>query len=109
MELHQILLKHIPSKEIKARLNNKQVKVNNEPVSSSKIDVDVIDEAWEELGNFVFRHIDKIPNCFNFIDIKDFFGEGETNIEAVSFLSDFTLVSISKIEHFVFKRLPKTF
>jgi hypothetical protein len=102
--LNQLLLNHIPSKEIKARLKNKQIKVNNEVVTNSSFDFEISLEHPIELGDFVFSNIEKMPKLFRVIDIKDFFGEEDTNLEGVKFLSNFILISISKREHFVYKR-----
>jgi len=109
-DLQQLLLKYIPSKEIKKRLINRQIKINNEAVTNNKLPIDADINTAIDLGNFIYNHIDKIPNCFNIIDIKDFFGTGETtNIKEVQFLSDYTLLSFSKKDHVIFKRIKNNF
>lgn len=106
MILHNILLRHgLKSNEIKARLSNGQIKVNNELVTDSKIEVEVDDDFDPiEIGEFIFQNLDLIPHIFRVIDIKSFFGkESTTNINAAKFLEKYILISTSKKEHIVFK------
>lgn len=90
----------LPVKEIRQRFANKQIKINNQLCTALDHNVDVGDGYWE-LGDFLFINgaaIESKP----WVDIKDFFGPTKTNIKSLRFLSGFTLISISKKEHFVF-------
>ena len=103
MKLRELLVSLIPSKEIKSRLANGQIKINNISVKEN-IELNVQDGYWE-LGDFIFYNSKSIGIHPILGDIKDFFGtdtDEPTNIHDLDFLSAFTLISISKREHFVF-------
>lgn len=102
MTLRDILIKHIPSKEIKQRLNNKQIKLNNEVVTNTNIELNV-ENNFTDLGDFLLSS--ELPFVAKIFDIKDFFGPGETNVKSLQFLKNYTLITISKREHFVYKNL----
>lgn len=90
----------LPVKEIRSRFANKQIKVNNDLCTALDHNVDVEDGYWE-LGDFIFLNAAHIHKN-EFLDIKDFFGNRKTNVKGLEFLSGFTLISISKREHYVF-------
>lgn len=90
----------LPVKEIRSRFANKQIKINNQLCTALDHKLDIHDGYWE-LGDFIFLNSSAIQTK-PWIDIKDFFGPTKTNIIPLRFLSGFTLVSISKKEHFVF-------
>lgn len=105
-----------PSKEIKQRMSNGQLKINNEVIRSFDVEVD-IDFDWEthklvEAPDFLMDSgldLSQLVGMKGFgIDILDFFGsptikDARTNIEKFAFLENYVLVSISKREHYVFK------
>lgn len=117
MNVRELLSLFGPSKEIKQRMNNGQIKFNNIPIKSFDVEVD-IDFDWEthklvELSDFLMdsgMNLNQLLKMKRFIglDILDFFGsdtikERPTNIPKFEFLRDYVLVSISKKEHYVFK------
>jgi hypothetical protein len=105
-----------PSKEIKQRMSNGQLKINNKVIKSFDVEVN-IDFDWEthklvELSDFLMDSgldLGQLVKMKAFgIDIMDFFGsptlnDGPTNIKKFEFLENYVLVSISKKEHYVFK------
>lgn len=113
--LRELLSLFGPSKEIKQRMNNKQIKINNEVITSFDVEVD-IDFNWEthklvEAPDFLMDSgldLSQLAGMKGYgIDILDFFGsptikEDPTNIEKFAFLSQYVLVSISKREHYIF-------
>ncbi len=90
----------LPVKEIRNRFANKQIKINNQLCTALDHKLEIEDGYWE-LGDFIFLNGSAITHK-PWVDIKDFFGPTKTNIKSLRFLSGFTLVSISKKEHFVF-------
>lgn len=111
IKLHDILKRHIPGKEIRARIQMNIIKVDNEVVYdiNKEIDISPADQGTE-LGEFLFNAIKskKIIDSVAFnpiFNIKDFFGPGNTNIYPLKFLEDYRLISVSKNTHFVYKRL----
>lgn len=123
--IREILAKFGPSKEMKQRLSNGQIKVNNEVVRSFDVEVNIL---LPETADIFGQGPDKIVELAEFLmesgidlqqldglrkaaglDIKDFFGtqskDNITNIDKFKFLSHFVLVSISKKEHYVFVNL----
>lgn len=90
----------LPVKEIRSRFANKQIKINNQLCTALDHNVDIEDGYWE-LGDFIFLNSSAIIHK-PWIDIKDFFGPTKTNIKDLRFLSGYTLITISKKEHFVF-------
>lgn len=111
MTLHQTLLQLADSNELKVRLKNRQIKLNNEVVTDTKIEFPT-DETFNkvgymELGEFIYENIDRL-RChmpwYKVWDIRDFFGPGETNIPWLAWLSDYDVVVISKKEQYVFRR-----
>lgn len=91
----------IPVKEIKGRFANKQIKINNVLCTAIDHDIRIQDGYWD-LGDFLFYNMTSLKTFMFIDDIKDLFGECASNIEALKFLSGYTLLSISKKEHFVF-------
>lgn len=117
MNIRELLSLFGPSKEIKQRMNNGQIKVNNIPIKSFDVEVDIRFD-WEthelvELSDFLMdsgMNLNQLLNLkkFSGLDILDFFGsdtikERPTNIEKFEYLREYVLVSISKKEHYVFK------
>lgn len=111
MALKDILLLFLPSNEIKIRIKNKQIKINNEIVSDSNILFDIQAEIVEiedkrylqgywELGDFLF--LNEPFNLLSFVNVKDLFGSEPTNLYNLHFLTGYTLLSLSKKEHYVF-------
>lgn len=100
MKLRELLIDFIPSKEIKTRLANGQIKVNNEIVKEN-IELDVQEGYWF-LGDFIYFNCRFILNSKIIGDVKNFFGPENTNIKTHEFLTGFTLISFSKKDHLVF-------
>lgn len=98
----------MPSKELKARFANGQIKVNNEVIKDMNFEIEVMPETCQDLGEFLFY--DKaIASWFTplrmiIFDIRDMF---DANIKHPSLakLNDYTLVSWSKKDEFVFKKI----
>lgn len=114
--IREILSLFGPSKEMKQRLNNGQIKINNEVIKSFDVEVN-IEFNWEthklvDLPDFLMdsdldlKQVALLKSYAN-LDIFNFFGsptifEEKTNINKFAFLSKFILISISKREHYVF-------
>lgn len=103
-----------PSKEIKQRMNNGQLKINNEVIKSFDVEVNIAFD-WEthklvDVADFLMDSGLNLTQLARMkavgIDIFDFFGspkeDGPTNIDKFRFLQNYVLVSISKREHYVF-------
>lgn len=114
-ELLLIKLK-VPSKELKQRLSNKQLKINNNPISKLEIEINFDpNEDLVDLGTFLTTLTNDTLRNLNLaksvgIDFKDFFGEhdfentrGDSPAYMLQF-REFILLTISKNEFFVFKR-----
>lgn len=99
MKLREILINFIDSKEIKVRIVNNQIRVNNEVVIDRELDIPIQSLDNSDLGCFLVDNNVKLPK---FVDIREFFGEGDTNIKELEFLSGYTLISISKKQEYVF-------
>lgn len=114
MNLRNVLAFYCPSNEIKQRLKNGQIKINNVVVKSLDVecnfDYDNVKER--ELPEFLMdsgldlHQLTLLKTYANF-NIMDLFGsptleEGLTNIEKFKFLSGYVLLTISKREHYVF-------
>lgn len=114
MKLREILLNFIPSKDIRIRLNNKQIKVNNEVVIDGNLELNITGEwlemdevkylnGWWEFGDFLYYNVEALEGIpSRLFDLKDFFGEEPTNIKQLEFLTGYILISLSKREHYVF-------
>lgn len=102
----------IPTKEIKQRFANRQIKVNGNVVDALDHDIPIQDGYWE-LGDFIYecmkssdkdfcRHLTMLKFYFN-SDITTFFGGcNMINNKAAKFLSGFVCLTLSKKEHIVF-------
>ena len=102
MILKQLLLEFIPSNEIKSRLKNKQIKVNNEVIDNFNIDIPTLGH-YEDFGDFLFWNItDENKNALKNFNVRDFFGGELTNINKLDFLTGYILISVSKKEEYVF-------
>lgn len=104
MNIKTILQEFIPTKEIKARIASKQIKVNLVVVLDMNEEVEVQD-GWWELGNFIYFNItpnSSFPPVEIVGNIRNFFGKEETNIPSLQFLTGYTLITISKREEYVF-------
>jgi hypothetical protein len=113
--LRELLSLFGPSKEIKQRMSNKQIKINNEVITSFDVEVD-IKFNWEthqlvEAPEFLMDSgldLSQLAGMKSYgISILDFFGsptikEDPTNIEKFAFLTNYVLVTISKREHYIF-------
>lgn len=106
MILKELLLNFIPSRELKSRIANGQIRINNEVVTNVAIDLNIQDGYWT-LGDFIYHQLNddvnkalQIANTLS--NFRDFFGEPETNIKYLKFLSGYTLIKISKKEEYVF-------
>jgi len=106
--LDSFLKSKIPSKELKTRIKNKQIKLNNEVIETTNIELNVDWKSPMDLGCFIFYNITILPRFIYFNNIKSFFGDEEkTNIQSLQFLSNYILISISKKEHIVLPKLIK--
>lgn len=110
----ELLLEHIPSKEIKQRMSNKQIKINNEVIKNFEVEMNLDYNDVIDLGTFHTTLDMNVLNKINLgksvgIDFKDFFGVHDyqnTNGDSPKYLHvfrDYTLLTISKNEHFVLK------
>jgi hypothetical protein len=107
MTIYEICKLFLPAKEVKLRLQNKQIKVNNTVVTNQSYSIELINEEYIELGEFLFgksSNFDK--SLFNVFDFKDFFGFYPTNVSGFEFFTNYTLIQISKKEFYVFKHKP---
>lgn len=102
MKLREILLVFLDSKEIKIRIGNKQIKVNNEIVTDRELEIPIQSLDNSELGCFLYDNNIKLPVFGN---IRDFFGNEPTNIKSLNFLTGYTLITISKKQEYVFMNL----
>lgn len=109
------------SKEIKQRLSNGQIKINNKVIKSFDIDSSFeydMDGKLIELAEFICDNgMDlyqlELMRKFMDLNVMDLFGsttihEDATNIDKFTFLRDYVLVSVSKREHYVFKNADKS-
>lgn len=62
MILHEFLLNFIPSKEIKTRLKNNQIKVNNEVIDTTKLELNTLDYCID-YPNFMIGYFSEIPHA----------------------------------------------
>lgn len=114
MNVRDVLAFYCPSKEIKQRINNKQIKINNIPINSLEVECnfDYDNVKVMELPEFLIQcglDLNQLTSLKHYGDfnIMDFFGSptlenGPTNIENFIFLRDFVLLSLSKKEHYVY-------
>jgi hypothetical protein len=106
--IKEILKKHIPSNEIKQRFNNKQIKFNTLVVTDLNQELEIHEDFSTDLGEFVFKHIDKLKNINVLGNVKDFFGDFDTNVKKFKFLGAYDLLEFSKKESVVLLRKPST-
>lgn len=116
MNIREVLSFFGPSKEMKQRLNNGQIKINNQVVKSFDVEYD-FDYEFEgealELADFLCNNgIDlrqlTLLKSYTGLNVIDLFGAptllaDDTNIEKFEFLKEYVVLSISKKEHYVFK------
>jgi len=115
MNIREYLSFFGPSKEIKQRMSNGQIKINNKVVKSFDVecafDYDAEDVAIVELADFLMdcgldlKQLNLLKSYAG-LNIMDFFGtptiqEGPTNIHKFKFLEKYILISVSKREHYV--------
>lgn len=113
MNLRNVLAFYCPSNEIKQRIKNGQIKINNIPIKSLDVEVDFYDEGPStELPDFLttcginLKQLTLLKG-YTGLNICDFFGsptleEGPTNIPQFEFLRGFVLLTLSKREHYVY-------
>jgi len=100
MKLQEILKEYVPSAEIKQRIKNKQIKINNVVVDNTNIELDVTGHYWS-LGNFILYNLTGvIGDALSIFPIKDEFNE--SSIPLLNFCEGYILLTISKKEDFVF-------
>lgn len=114
MTIKELILTFIPSKEIKQRISNKQIKLNNIPITDMTIEVDFNTSKFDELGCFLVKEIVPLGKILKFknlgFDFKDFFGEHDfenTSGDSPVYLRplrDYILLTLSKTEMYVFKK-----
>lgn len=107
----------LPTKEVRQRFANRQLKINNVLCTALdhkiKIKLEYTEAEKDEDKKLIsYREFGEFLTLNNFdsplakvLDIKDFFGEEPTNIKQFEFVTGYTLISISKKEHFVFMNL----
>ena len=85
--LHDILKNFLPSNEIKNRIKNRQLKLNNEIITSDMLKNEIqFDISFWEFDDFIFdwmktlskKQIQLVFICNN---VEDFFGPEPTNIK----------------------------
>lgn len=114
MNLRDVLSFYCPSKEIKQRINNGQIKINNRVIKNLDVEVsfDYDNVKQVDLPDFLMdsglelNQINQLK-VFGDFNIMNFFGsptldEGPTNINKFGFLRGFILLSLSKKEHYVY-------
>ena len=90
----------LKANEIKQRLNNGQIKLNNDVI---KIDIDIEVSEIIDAGDFIFNMIENgktSVKIFNIIPIEDFFGSNIDN----ELNRNFQFLRISKKEFFIIKK-----
>ena len=104
--IQDLLKEFLPSNEIRQRFNNKQIKLNNEIVQDLKAVLSIDEEFREDLGDFIFRNIDRVKYISYFGNVRDWFGNFETNVEKFKFLGAYDLLQYSKKEAVVLLKEP---
>ena len=104
--IQELLKEFLPSNEIRQRFNNKQIKLNNEIVQDLKAVLSIDEEFREDLGDFIFRNIDRVKYISYFGNVRDWFGNFETNVEKFKFLGAYDLLQYSKKEAVVLLKEP---
>lgn len=100
MKLQEILKEFIPSAEIKQRIKNKQIKINNKAVDNTSIDLDITGH-YMKIGDFILHNLTgAIGDALSLFPIKDEFEEA--SIPLLSFCEGYILITISKKEDYVF-------
>lgn len=104
--IREILKNYIPSNEIKQRLNNKQIKLNNQIVTDLNTMMDILPDWRMDLGDFIFNNADRLKHITYFGNIRDWFGDYDTNVTKFKFLGAYDLLEFSKKDGIVFLREP---
>ena len=107
--LHDILKNFLPSNEIKNRIKNGQLKLNNEIITVEQLKEEIqFNNSFWEYDDFIYNwmktlNTKQIELVFLFKgSLEDFFGPEPSNIKTLNFLTGFSLLSLSKKEKFVF-------
>lgn len=103
MTIQKLTSEFINSTEFKLRLKNQQVKLNNNVVNKDYGLNDLV--YYGTLDKFVFDSIDYLYMFPLLGDIKDYFSVNDSNPKTTLWLQGFTLISLSKREHYVFINL----
>ena len=64
--IREILKNYIPSNEIKQRLNNKQIKLNNQIVTDLNTMMDILPDWRMDFGDFIFNNADRLKHITYF-------------------------------------------
>ncbi len=107
--IREILKNYMPSNELKQRFNNKQLKLNNEVVTDLNQVLSIDPDFSMDLGDFIFYQIDnRLKHITVFGNIRDWFGDFDTNVERFKFLGAYHVLEFSKKDAIVFLRKPST-
>ena len=101
----------VSTKELRQRFANKQIKINGALCTALDHHLNISDGYWES-GEFIDSLLRYNKDTYDYESLKylvnhvsECFGESNVNTPMRNFLSDFTCISISKKEHFVFMNL----
>lgn len=106
--IREILKQYIPSNEIKQRFNNKQIKLNNEVITDLNQVLSIHSDFSMDLGDFICEHFDRLKHIFYYGNIRDWFGDFETNVKKFKFLGAYHVLEFSKKDAIVFLIEPPT-
>lgn len=103
MTLRELILEKIPANEIKVRVNNKQLKLNQVSLSLADLQQEVGNKELKELGDFVYENLYRIPESVKrrHINLRDFFGTEPTNYQTLAWVTEYHLLTLSKREEYV--------
>ncbi|MDD5648877.1 MAG: hypothetical protein PHF86_00425 [Candidatus Nanoarchaeia archaeon] len=99
MKLIEIFKKEeLFSKDIRQRINNKQITINGIPIKNNDLNIDI--NFYIDAGDYIFYNLNKFKTI-SFLNIDEMF---ECDIPYVkNLLKDFSLLKISKKKLFIFK------
>ena len=86
------------SKDLKQKINNKQLLLNGEPLTWEQLKIKI--DSFDEAGDFVFKNIESI-RPFSFLNLEEMF---ETDIPVIKkLLNGLFLLKVAKKKWFIIK------